>query len=99
MEELKMILPILQVLSQGGLAIIIFVIWYVTFKKADSTSKEAFRKHEELSATLIQLLKDEQEYKLQLSGILDRMSVKLDTPAQCPILMSGKKIKFEVTED
>ncbi len=99
MEDIKSLLPVVQVLSQGGLATIIFIIWYVTFKKANDTSKEAFRKHDELSSMLIQLIKDEQEYKLQLAGILDRISIKLDIPAQCPILMSGKKIKFEVQNE
>ncbi len=78
-------------------AVVIFVIWYFTFTQSNKITKEAFDKHRELSEHLIQLLKDEQDYKLQLSGILDRVSVKLDTPAQCPILIS-KKISIEVKE-
>jgi hypothetical protein len=107
---------ILQVVSQGGLAIVIFIIWYISQRDAskqnresmnttreavlcaNKTSQEAFDKHTELSKNLFQLLKDEQEYKTVLIGILDRISIKLETPAQCPILMTGKKIKLEVTE-
>ncbi len=96
-DTLRSVLPILQIISQGGLAVVIFVIWYFTFTQSNKITKEAFDKHRELSEHLIQLLKDEQDYKLQLSGILDRVSVKLDTPAQCPILIS-KKISIEVKE-
>lgn len=65
---------------------------------ANKTSQEAFDKHTDLSKELIQLLKDEQEYKTTLTGILDRISIKLETPAQCPILLTGKKFTFEVKE-
>lgn len=96
-------------IMQGGIAIVVFIIWYFTFTKADKRAAEqqrqqneqstaAFKKHTELNATLIQLLKDEQEYKTVLTGVLDRLDAKLAIPAQCPMLMSGKKIKFEVME-
>ena len=85
MVELKEMLPILQILSQGGLALVIFVIWYFTFKKSNETSKEAFDKHGQLSESLIQLLKDEQEYKTMLAGILMRLEEKLNKPVICPI--------------
>lgn len=96
-EGLKSLLPLLQVVSQGGLALVIFVIWYFTFKKMNEITAEAFRKHTTLSESLIQLLKDEQEYKTLLAGILERLDGKLSTPAQCPIII-GKKIRIEVTE-
>jgi hypothetical protein len=89
---------ILQVVSQGGLALVIFVIWYFTFSKANVTSKEAFDKHAQLSESLLQILKDEQEYKTLLTGILSRLEMKLSIPAQCPLLTAGKKLKIEVEE-
>ena|SRR6266498_4684913 len=67
-------------------------------ERADATAREAFQKHMALSGELVQLLKDEQEYKTTLTGILDRISYRLETPAQCPILMPGRKVKMEVTE-
>lgn len=85
MAELKEVLPILQIISQGGLALVIFVIWYYTFKKSNETTKEAFDKHVALSENLIQLLKDEQEYKIMLTGILMRLEEKLSKPVACPI--------------
>lgn len=89
MDELK---SILQVIGQGGLSIIIFVIWYFTFTRANKTASEAFRKHEELSAALLQLLKDEQEYKTMLAGILMRLEEKLSKPVACPMAKGGDNV-------
>lgn len=100
---------IIGFIMQGGIAIVVFIIWYFTFTKSNkqtdafisqslSQSEEAFKKLTLLNEQLLQLLKDEQEYKTTLAGILDRISIKLETPAQCPILMAGKNFKMEVTE-
>ena len=100
---------ILQLIVQGGVAIIVFVIWYFTFmksaKQTDSflsqslaQSKEAFDKLTRMNEQLLLYLKDEQEYKTVLTGIMDRVSAKLEIPAQCPILMTGKIFIFEVME-
>ena len=100
---------ILQFVVQGGVAIVVFIIWYFTFTKSSkqmdvfltqslSQSAEAFKKLTAANDLLLTYLKDEQEYKMTLTGIMDRISIKLDVPAQCPILMTGKKIKLEVTE-
>lgn len=100
---------IIGFVMQGGIAIVVFIIWYFTFTKSNkqtdafilqslAQSAEAFDKLTKLNEQLLQYLKDEQEYKTTLTGILDRISIKLETPAQCPILMTGKKLKLEVTE-
>lgn len=100
---------IIGFVMQGGIAIVVFIIWYFTFTKSNkqtdafitqslAQSAEAFAKITKLNEQLLQYLKDEQEYKTTLTGILDRISIKLETPAQCPILMTGKKFKMEVTE-
>lgn len=95
MEELK---AIINVVGQGGMAIVVFVIWYFTFTKGLKTTEEAFQKHTELNTAFIQLLKDEQEYKLMLAGTLERIAEKLSTPARCPVLLAGGKLKVEVVE-
>jgi hypothetical protein len=100
---------VIQFTTQGGVAIIVFIIWYFTFasakkqtddflKQSLAQSKEAFDKLTTLNTLLLKYLTDEQEYKLQLTGILDRLSMKMETPAQCPILIGGKKIRLEVSE-
>lgn len=85
MDDIKFILPVLQIAAQGGLALVIFVIWYYTFKKSNETAKEAYDKHTKLSEELLSLLKDEQEYKLMLAGVLMRLEEKLHKPVVCPI--------------
>lgn len=87
MEELK---AILQVVGQGGLSVIIFVIWYFTFKQGLKETKAAFDMHHNLSEALLQLLKDEQEYKIHLVGVLSRIEIKLEQPVHCPLI---KEIK------
>lgn len=82
MDELQ---AILQIVGQGGLSIIIFVIWYFTFKQGLKETKAAFDIHRGLSENLLQLLKDEQEYKIMLAGILTRLEEKLTRPVACPI--------------
>jgi len=88
---------IVQLVVQGA-GVLVFILFLITFRQLNSTLKEAFAKHARLSESLIQLLKDEQEYKTTLTGILDRISIKLETPAQCPLLIPGRKVRVEVTE-
>jgi len=89
---------IVQLVVQGGAGVLVFILFLITFRQLNSTLKEAFARHARLSESLIQLLKDEQEYKTTLTGILDRISIKLETPAQCPLLIPGRKVRVEVTE-
>ncbi|MEJ5227204.1 hypothetical protein [Thermodesulfovibrio sp.] len=85
-ETLRSILPVLEVISQGGLAIVVFVIWFFTFKKSSESIQHAIQKHEDLSKELLQILKEEQEYKAMLAGIMMRLEEKLKKPAACPIV-------------
>ena len=89
---------LIKLAVEGGLGVAMFVVWLTTFKQMIKTTKEAFDKHSTLSQSLLQILKDEQDYKTTLTGILDRISYKLETPAQCPILIPGRKVRLEVTE-
>jgi hypothetical protein len=89
---------LLKLVVEGGLGVAMFIVWLRTFSEMIKVTKEAFDKHKELSEALVQLLKDEQEYKTVLTGVLDRISIKLETPAQCPLLIPGRKIRVEVTE-
>jgi hypothetical protein len=81
---------ILQTVSQGGLSIIVFVIWYFTFKKVTEERKQTIDKYTELSEKLVAYLKEEQDYKALLAGILTRLEEKLNIPAQCPLLKNQK---------
>lgn len=115
-DDPKVVLAVIQSLSQGGLAIVIFVIWIYTHtsnakerkqnqeqqqaaaKLQNETTAEAFRKHAALSESLIQVLKDEQDYKVLLTGVIERMEQRVSIPCACPLLIPGKKMRVEVIE-
>jgi len=80
-----------QAVVQGGVAIIIFVIWFFTFIRANAQYDELSKRHESLSTTLIQLLQDEQDYKSHLAGILQRLEQKLDAPVRCPLTVKKQR--------
>ena len=63
----------------------------------NDTTKLAFVKYNEQTQQLIQLLKDEQDYKTELRGTLERILIETSTPTKCPVLI-GKNIRIEVKE-
>lgn len=83
MEELK---AVLHIVGQGGLSVIIFIIWYFTFTRANKENDDVIKHLQEQNEIITQLLKDEQEYKLHLASVLTRLEVKLNTPVQCPLI-------------
>ena len=87
-----------QIAANGGAAIMMLVVWFFTMKEGIKNNAEAFHKHAELSQTLIQLLKDEQEYKTMLTGSLNRLELKMSAITPCPISFAGKKLSLEVKE-
>jgi len=88
MEEIK---AIATIAGQGGIAVVMLIVWYITSQRQTAVQAESFKKHHALEQTLIKLLQDEQEYKLELMGILNRLDIKLDTPMQCPFAATKKR--------
>jgi uncharacterized membrane-anchored protein len=110
--DLRTILPAATQGGIGIIMLIVFVIQAKKDKQKNDetltlftnqlanqndTTKLAFVKYNEQTQQLIQLLKDEQDYKTELRGTLERILVETSTPAKCPILI-GKKISIQVTE-
>lgn len=62
----------LKVLANGGLSIIIFVIWFVTYK---TQSKQ----YTDLVERLFKQIEQDLRYKELLIGILTRLETKVDT--------------------
>ena len=94
-----------DLMSPGGALIIFnvgfFIAWYYTFKRSnqvqDQTRQEIVnlfnlsdKRYAETTSTIIQLLKDDQEYKALVAGVMDRLSVKLEHPIVCPFTMTDK---------
>lgn len=76
--------------AQGGLSIVIFVIWYFTFKWSIQQNKASRADYVMMVQQLIQVIKDNQEHSLLLTGTLDRLSQKLDNPVVCPLAVAPK---------
>lgn len=62
---------LLKVLANGGIAIIIFVIWFVTYK---TSSKQ----YADLVERLFKQIEQDLKYKELLIGILTRLETKYD---------------------
>lgn len=80
------LLPIIKILSESSIAIVIFVIWYFTFQRANKQSDQALEKHAALSEKLLTLLGEEQEYKSLLAGTMNRLEIMVKRNASCPLL-------------
>lgn len=65
--------------------------------EANATTKLAFEKYNEHTSETMKLLREEQDYKTELRGTLERLLAEAKIPTKCPILI-GKKINIEVTE-
>ncbi|MCU7494758.1 MAG: hypothetical protein HF314_12045 [Ignavibacteria bacterium] len=62
----------LPVIANGGIGIIMFVVWYFTFKGMMGQLQSFIQ-------SLLELVKQDAEYKSLLSGILTRLESKVDT--------------------
>ncbi len=58
------------VATQGGLAAILFFIWYLTFKKSEERYREVISTMEGTYKQLLNLLQKDGEYKELLAGHL-----------------------------
>lgn len=62
---------LLQALANGGVAIIIFVIWYITYRTHT-------QQHTATIERLFTLIEQDIKYKELLIGILTRLETKID---------------------
>lgn len=62
---------ILKILANGGLSIIIFVIWFVTYKTQS-------KNYTDLVERLFKQIEQDLKYKELLVGILTRLETKID---------------------
>lgn len=62
---------LLKILINGGVAVIVFVIWYITFTRISKQNQETME-------NLVRLLQEDIKYKEVLTGVLNRLELKLD---------------------
>lgn len=62
---------LLKILANGGLSLIVFVIWYVTYKTQSAS-------YTDLVERLFKQIEQDLKYKELLIGILTRLETKMD---------------------
>lgn len=62
---------IIKTIINGGVAVIVFVIWYITFTRISKQNRETMD-------NLVRLLQEDIKYKEVLTGVLSRLELKLD---------------------
>ena len=62
---------LLNILANGGIAVIIFVIWFVTFKTQT-------KQYTDLVERLFNQIEQDLKYKELLLGVLTRLETKID---------------------
>ena len=63
---------ILKIISNGGVSVIIFTIWYVTYRTQT-------KQHAETVERLFNQIEQDLKYKEILIGILSRLEAKIDS--------------------
>jgi len=66
---------IIKTIINGGVAVIVFVIWYITFTRISKQNRETMD-------NLVRLLQEDIKYKEVLTGVLSRLELKLDILAK-----------------
>ncbi|NUN08268.1 MAG: hypothetical protein HUU54_03750 [Ignavibacteriaceae bacterium] len=62
---------ILKLIANGGIGIVLFVIWFITFTRA-------IKVYQDTTEKLFRLMEAEAKQKEQLNIVLSRLEVKLD---------------------
>ena len=62
---------LLKIIANGGIAMVVFVIWFVTFKTSN-------KQYVDLVDRLFRMIEQDIKYKELLIGILTRLETKID---------------------
>lgn len=62
---------ILKILANGGISVIVLVIWYITFKTINKQNQDVVER-------LFRQIEQDLKYKELLIGILTRLETKID---------------------
>lgn len=88
MEDLKMIL---QLIGQGGLSIVMLVVWFVYHKGQVAFLAKILDEQSKREDRNFQILKEATETLQQLTAYISRMEYKIDANEWCPLTKEGKK--------
>ena len=68
-----------SIIKDGGLPIVLFIIWYLSFKQQIRRDKEIMQREKEMMQQYLKQIDEDIKYKEILIGILSKVEVKLDS--------------------
>lgn len=69
---------LLEIVSNGSIAVIVFVMWYLSFKQFHKQQERVYRQMEEQTGRMFELIEQDIRYKEELTTILSRVETKMD---------------------
>ncbi len=69
---------LLNLLGNGSIAIIVFVMWYLSFKQFNKQQAKVSKENQANVDRMFCLLEEDIKYKDALNRILSRLEIKLD---------------------
>jgi len=70
----------LAMVMNGGIGVMMFVVWWFTLKTMNSQQQEFQKQQQEFTKSIIEMVKQDNQYKELLAGILSRLEYKIDNP-------------------
>lgn len=69
---------ILQLITNGSVAVIVFVMWFLSLKQFNKQQERAYKQMLEQTERMFEMLEQDIKYKEALTGILNRLEIKID---------------------
>lgn len=73
---------ILNLIGNGSIAVIVFVMWYLSFKQFNRQQEKVAKTNQENVERMFYLMEQDIKYKEVLNAILSRVEIKLDVHMQ-----------------
>lgn len=73
---------ILNLIGNGSIAVIVFVMWYLSFKQFNRQQEKVTKTNDENVKRMFYLMEQDIKYKEVLNAILSRVEIKLDVHLQ-----------------
>ena len=69
---------LLTLIGNGSIALIVFVMWYLSFKQLNRQQEKISKQNQENIQRMFVMIEQDIKYKEALTGILTRLETKID---------------------
>ncbi len=76
---MKLSAEILQLIGNGSITVIVFVMWYLSFRHFNREQEKVYKQNRENIERTFTMMEQDSRYKEVLTGILTRLEMKIDT--------------------